>query len=199
MGRKPVTKPRILNPETRAAYVEKIGPTLMQQGLKTYNMNELAQLIGVSKATLYKHFRSREEIFSEVVDRKIEQIMRFDDILKDQSISFRMRYEEAVQMGSIQMAGISNAFLLDLKRLFPDLWHKVMLFQEFVTASLEAFYKEGIEDGILGDHDPKFLALTDQIFISSLSDPEFLINNQLTLPAAIDSYFGFKRTGIFKE
>jgi hypothetical protein len=42
------------------------------------------------------------------------------------------------------------------------------------------------------------LAITDKIFLVGLSNPQFLIENNLTLQKAVEDYFLMKSKGIFK-
>ncbi|MGB0862706.1 MAG: TetR/AcrR family transcriptional regulator [Saprospiraceae bacterium] len=199
MGRKPVEKRRINDPETRKKWIEQLMPIYMKSGLKRFTMDEISLKLGVSKATIYKHFESRLEILEAVVHSKVHEIADFEDRTMDTSIPYEIRYQNAIKSASLRIAGISNQFLLDLKELYPDLWIKIQSLQFFAGERAKAFYQEGVERGILNDFDPAWLAMTDRIFLVGLSDPQFLIDNNLTLQKALDNYFKLKSTGIFKK
>ena len=109
------------------------------------------------------------------------------------------RYRNAIRNASVQLAGISNQTLLDLREMYPEMWEKVMSLQYFAAERAKAFYQEGIDKGILNDFDPTWLAITDKIFIIGLSNPQFLIDNNMTLQKAVDHYFKLKSQGIFKK
>ena len=86
-----------------------------------------------------------------------------------------------------------------MRELYPDLWEKIQSLQYFAAERAKAFYQEGIELGILNDFDPAWLAVTDKIFLLGLSDPQFLMDNNLTLQKAVEDYFLMKSKGIFKN
>ena len=197
MGRKPVNKERIDKPEVRLKWITELMPLYFKGALRDFTMDEIAAELKISKATLYKHYSSRLEILEDVVELKIKQIFRFAVVLDDRVMPFEKRYDEAVKVASIELAGISNGFLYSLKTMHPDLWQKIMDFLDLATERIRLFYQEGIELGILKNYDPKLLALTDKIIITAFSDPQILIDNDLSLQTAIEGYFSIKNTGIF--
>lgn len=199
MGRKPVEKKRINDPVVRARWIKTLMPIYMKNGLKKFTMDDISTKLGVSKATIYKHFSSRMEILEAVVRAKIFEIASLEDSTMDESISYETRYLNAIKTASLRIAGISNQFLLDLKELYPDLWQQIMSLQFFATERARKFYQEGIEKGILNDFDPAWLAVIDKIILIGLSDPQFLIDNNMTLQEAVDKYFKLKSAGIFKK
>ncbi len=199
MGRKPIEKKRIHDPEIRAQWIEKLMPIYMKNGLKRFTMDEVADKLGVSKATVYKHFASRMEILEAVVTTKITEISAFEDYTSDEEIPYMTRYQKSIKNASLRLAGISNQFLLDLKELYPELWERLISLQFFAAERAKAFYQEGIDKGYLNDFDPAWLAITDKIFLVGLSNPQFLIENNMTLQAAVDNYFRLKSVGIFKN
>lgn len=199
MGRKPIEKKRINDPVLRAKWIERLKPFYMKNGLRKFSMDDIARELGVSKATVYKHFTSRTEILEAVVRSKISEIAAFEELVEDQNIPYMTRYRNAIRNASVQLAGISNQTLLDLREMYPEMWEKVMSLQYFAAERAKAFYQEGIDKGILNDFDPTWLAITDKIFIIGLSNPQFLIDNNMTLQKAVDNYFKLKSQGIFKK
>ncbi len=199
MGRKPKNKNRINDPETREKWVKLIMPIYMKNGLKKFTMDDICIKLGVSKATIYKHFASRTEILEAVVHYKIQEIAAYESDTMDNTMSYKQRYENAIRRASVQLAGISNQFLFDLRDMYPELWERLQALQYFAAERAKMFYEEGIEKGFLHDNfDPTWLAITDKIFLLGLSNPQFLTENNLTLQKAVEDYFKMKSKGIFK-
>lgn len=199
MGRKSLSKKRLYNPSVRSRCIEKLMPIYLAEGFKGMKMDVVVGHLGISKATLYKHFATRYEIVEAVVDLKIAEIDAFKFLLLNDSVNFQSRYLEAVKSASIQLAGISNQFLSDLKDMYPHLWSRFNTLFDNAAEIMARFYKRGIKKGIINDMDPSFLATTDKIFLSALADPQFLIDNNLTLQKAVGDFFWMKSVGIFKE
>src|SRR5690606_31372089 len=145
MGRKSLKKERIENPQLRDKWVAQLTPLYLRNGLKKFSMNEIAEQLNISKATLYKHFKSREDILEHALTVKLEQIGSFKDNLFDESLSFTDRYIAAIHVFYAEISGISNEFLSDLKHLYPNLWKKVDFFRSYAVELLKQFYQSGIE------------------------------------------------------
>lgn len=199
MGRRPINKIRKANPELKQEWIDKLGPIFLQEGLRRSTMDEMAQTLGISKATLYNHFESRYEIISSIVHQKIQRIAAFATHLFDQNLSYRSRYEHAVQNSSIELAGISGQFLSDLKAIYPELWQLVIDLQDFSATAMGDFYREGMEKGIIHAYNVDLLVAMDKIFISAMTDSATLLAHNLTLQQAISEYFIVKGAGLFTD
>jgi len=198
MGRKSINKQRIEDPQTKAIWLRQLMPLLVGGGLHGETMVTIAQKVGVSKATFYKHYDSKEALLADAVDLKIEQIARFAILLFDKNESYLKRYDNALQNVSGELAEISNDFLMYLKVRHPDLWQKIDTLVDFGTQSFRDFYEQGIEENILENFDVHMMALTDSIVIHSLTNPHILIENNITIAAFIEQYFQMKSKAIFK-
>ena len=161
-------------------------------------MATIAQKVGVSKATFYKHYHSKEALLADAVDMKIEQISCFATLLFDESESYLNRYANALQTASEELAGMSNDFLIFLKQRHPDLWEKIDNLVDFATQCFRQFYEQGIQENILENFDVNMMALTDSIIIHALADPRILVENNITIAAFIKEYFEMKSKAIFK-
>lgn len=199
MGRKPLSKAREDNPNLRREWISVLSPLYLREGMKRHNMDDIAAELGVSKATLYKHYSSRQEILEEIVKNKLEELRVFEQYLMNNEVPFTERYQKAVKAAALVLAGISNAFLLDVKELHEHLWVSIRDFQDYALQLAREFYQRGIEEGILHEIDPNLLAVTDKMFIRAVSDPQFLIDNNLSLQTAFEGYFLMKSKGIFKR
>ena len=62
MGRKPLNKARKKDPETQANWVAILSPHFLHGRLSKSTMQEIADILSVSKATLYKHFSFFKEV-----------------------------------------------------------------------------------------------------------------------------------------
>ncbi len=200
MGRKPIDKVRIDNPELRADWVQHISPYFFKTGLTSFNMNEISTILDISKATLYKHYATHLEVLEEMIDMRVARTAEFDMILFDTSIGYWERYKQSIVFISNQLSDFSATFVADLKVEHPYLFQRIMVLQNYITNKLHEFYKLGVAEGLLAnDLDPHFLAVSDHAFIIQVCEPQFLKENKLTLQDSVNNYFNIKLKGIFKQ
>jgi TetR/AcrR family transcriptional regulator, mexJK operon transcriptional repressor len=69
---------RSLSPEKRAQIIDAGKAAFLTQGFGAANVDDIAAGAGVSKMTVYRHFRSKELLFAGVIDALCRQIMDGD-------------------------------------------------------------------------------------------------------------------------
>lgn len=196
MGRKPLKKHRKKDEKLTEQWLVRILPVFQQEGFEQFTMDQVVKIAGVSKATFYKYYSSREKLIDAIIQSILNNISQFQDQLFDSSLNYYDRYFNAIQVTTRAMSGISIRFLEDLRAAYPEKWKAIDEFRTFAVGLLENFYREGVEQGYLVKMNPKLIALTDHIFFSQMTDPAFLAKNGLTLHEAFAGYMTLKNEGI---
>lgn len=199
MGRKSTEKKRNLNPDKRREIAVSLIPALQGSGISGLTMDDISARLGKSKATIYKYFRSQEELLDLAMTEKLEEIRGFVPILSDESLPYVERYRRALEHLSNALRDVSNKFLSDLRKDFPSIWQKISFFQNMARMVLRGFYQEGLSRKLIRDVDPSILVLSDQAMFNALLHPEFLDENNITLQEAFEEYFKMKFFGLLKE
>lgn len=199
MGRKATDKQRKDNPGRKREWAEELAPFFYHRGIKGVTMDDVAVQLGKSKATIYKYFRSQEEILDISLNITLEKIAGFIPILADADKSYHDRYYQGVEHLSLHIGNISSLFLRDVQELFPAIWQKIRDFMEMATQILREFYESGIRDGVFRDIHTGLLVLSDRFLFNALTDPSFLEEHQLSLQEAFSEYFRMKFYGLMKK
>lgn len=199
MGRKALNKKRSNNPDKKREWIKTLYPYLQEHGLKDVTMDNIAAYLQKSKATVYKYFNSKDEIVSMTISQKLEQILAFEAILNDQNIPFTERYYGLLQHLAIAFSDISVVLLQDIKAYYPQQWERVIAFTDYTIQVLMNFYQNGIALGVFNDVNPKMLGLTDRIFLNALTNPEILLQYELSIQEAFEQYFKMKFFGLLKR
>lgn len=196
MGRKSVRKKRNTNPLKKEKYVCLLIPIFQLHGLNKFTMDDIAAELGISKATLYHYFSSKDEIISSILKHILSGIREFEPIILNDEIEYIDRYFQALQILYENTQGISNIFLSDLKEGYPQLWSLVDQFSEHSIQVLRTFYDAGKRSGNFNGIHTAILAASDRMFFHTLSDPSFLEANNLTMREAFEEYFKLKCYGL---
>lgn len=199
MGRKPLKKHRKSDSSTTEPWLSKIVPIFHERGFRDLTMDEVVQIVGVSKATFYKYYSSREKLLEDMIERKIREISVFRDLLFDEQQSYYDRYFNALQVSAVAIAQISNKFLQDLKVTYPDMWKVIEEFKGYALEQMQAFYEEGVKSEFLTEVDPRVMVMMDKIFFERMTDPKFLESFDLTMHEAFTGYFTIKSEGIVRK
>lgn len=198
MGRKALDKNRTLNPSVRKEWLDQLVPFFIEKGLTGVRVDDVTRFLGISKATFYEHFSSRDELYSMVVDHVLEQILSARLTLKRSDISFQERYILLCGLILQQVSGISPAFLADIKNNFPALWQKILDFFKLWETELTDFFAEGINAKAFARVNPAVLSYMMLIFLRELMSPEYLMANKMSLQEAFLEFFRIQATGFIK-
>lgn len=198
MGRPSLRKKRLKDPLKREAWIELLLPHFVEKGIREVPIDVVVDILGRSKATVYKHFESHHEIVSLVIAKKLENLQHFAPILREESKSYQDRYVLAVAYISKHLGDVSNRFLSDLKEIYPDLWELINGFKVVALSELRTFYINGVSDKVFEDLNPDLMVLSDELFFDALTNPEYLTSKGLNLQAAFESYFKMRFYGILR-
>ena len=64
----------------RQAVIEAAGELFIAQGYGAVSMDAIARAAGVSKATLYAHFASKDKLFATIINEACQQNMAASDL-----------------------------------------------------------------------------------------------------------------------
>ncbi len=89
------------------AIVSSVNRLLAEKGFESMTVDEVAADVGIAKASLYKHFSSKEELAAAAMIRVLERALeQLDALSADASLSARGRVEAAVRWTmQVQLAG----------------------------------------------------------------------------------------------
>lgn len=199
MGRRSLNKFRVSDPEKQSAWLDILTPHLRARGIRDLSADEMAALVGVSKATFYKYFSSRDEVVLQFVQRKLENLKTYVDILNDENSDYIERYRKSNIEFCQGLADVSAVFLADVKEMYPEIWSNIEHFRSFSEDVVHNFYKRAVRAGVFININPVILRITDHMAFERLSDPQFLKENNLELGEALAQYFEIRFNGIVNK
>ncbi len=199
MGRNAIIKKRSANPKKKQEIIDGLVVFFRSNSLAESNMDQIAEGLNKSKATLYKYFKSKEEMVDAVIDYKVKMITGFVPILHNADIDYIERYSLSFDLLQTHIRDIGNDFLSDIKTMFPGIYQKVMLLVELAVHELSAYYTEGMKRGIFNRLNAKMLSQMDFIFFQTLTDPVYLKENDLTLSEAFRDFYDIRCQGLLRK
>lgn len=199
MGRKSLQKKRALDPEIRKKWMDSLVPYFLKNGFRRVTMEDIAKKLGVSKATLYEHYHSQDELYELAVDFILDEIRINKEILYLNNLPYQDRFVHLVAMILKQIIGISPILLEDIKYFHPDLWQKYQDFYQEWDLELRNFFKLAMKDDVFNKVDPAILSRLITGILREILSPEFLMNNQITVQQAFVDLFRLLTRGVFKD
>ncbi len=196
MGRKSIEKERLILADEQKEWIDKLTNLFLKNGIKKVSMDRVVVHLGVSKATFYRFFESRDILIERIIENYLHQFDGFEKILHNEEKDFFERFIETFAYFSKPLLGLNNVFLKDLKEYYPKQLEKINNFQNQILEELGKYYKTGIEKKHIVDCNIHILLAMDKAMIWQLTDGSFLQKNQLTISEAFEQYFRIKFQGL---
>ncbi|MDR6125281.1 AcrR family transcriptional regulator [Bacillus sp. SLBN-46] len=184
--RKISTEDRLL---LRQSHIKKILKVIRTQGFLSLSIQEIAQLMNMSRASLYNYFSSKEDILMELNDFCISYIYEAGQMISNTELSYSQRLQKVFEHAVLSAAYSSEIFLKDLQISCMSLYEKKKQSRKEQMAAIHTFYQNGMEAGFFNEINPTLLIMQDETVLNKLINTSFLMDEELTLERALYDYF----------
>jgi len=124
---------------------QKAHDLIMQYGIRSVSMDDIATALGMSKKTIYQYYADKDELVDAVIEDKLEENKTF---CKAQRTSANDPVHEAylaIEMLQEMLQNMNPAVLYDMEKFHPRSFQK---FQQFKYNFLYEVLTDNIERGI---------------------------------------------------
>ena len=168
MGRKSTAKARKPLTAKAKVWVRELVPLLQDKPLNKLTLDELAELMGKSKSTIYSYFSTKEEIYQTAVQLILDDLAMVvsEEILLGEDME--KVYRSILLKISEGIEGISISYLEQIQKYFPEVWSVIEAFTEKLLAILEVVYTQGMQSGKFKTFNISLLTALDNHFVMSI-------------------------------
>lgn len=151
------------------------------KGFYNMNMDELARQTGVSKRTIYRYFRSKEEIIEASLDAFMAEMAG----RMEETMARDLSAPEMITaiIGNLVTHGqflMSPIVLNDLRVHYPHLWNKINTFRLARARAAINRYMQLSSNPVLQEIDPRIVTAIILTSIQEILNPGFILDNGLT-------------------
>ncbi|KQX69312.1 TetR family transcriptional regulator [Paenibacillus sp. Root444D2] len=185
--------------KSRNKLLKKLITSVTKDGFQNLKMDDIAKYMDVSRATMYKHFSSKEEVIEGVVRIFVDYIEKqeernSDDDEESFGVWFQQLFEQSVSL----VGKITDVFLKDLQAAYPDLYDDLKSTLNRREQMTLKFYQDGKNKGIFNNVNEKFILLQDDILLREIINIKYLLYNQMSIQQVLYDYYHFKKVQLFK-
>ena len=170
----------------------------MQDGVRNFTVEDIAKTLFISKKTIYKFFPTKDKLIESIVDYIISHVeTHFKSTLK-KNISPVAKFHELINYALNQLGRFQLQRMADMKARYPNIWQKIEAFREQCQKDIITVFMEAKAENLV--HAELDLQAASPILlkmINAIFQPEFLIQNNLTPPQAVETYYHMISSGIF--
>lgn len=138
----------------------KVAQLYMKYGIRSVTMDDVARELGISKKTLYLHFKDKDELVQKVVENYTAQM--FKEVEKSQEGKGNA-IENLLYMSrslSMMLKQVNTSVTYDLQKYYPQIWSKIVLSRrDHIFLQVKENMLQGIKEGLYrNDLDVEILA-----------------------------------------
>lgn len=130
--------------------LEKATTLFLSYGFKSITMDDITEALGISKKTLYKHYKNKEKLISVCVDSIQEKIQeRIKEVQIQNYNAVKEEFEFERQIMSIFNGNLNKSRLYELKKYYPKIFKKIHCNRrEIYESSIKNNLKKGMQEDL---------------------------------------------------
>jgi AcrR family transcriptional regulator len=186
----------------RRQIIDQADNLFFEVGFSAVSMDELARRLGRSKKTIYRLFRSKEDLLRGVLLKIIGEVEeKTDGVFNDPALSFVEKLQRIFSLISIYVLKLRQPILEDIRRNAMDVWEEFDAWrQKRVLDKFGGLLRQGMAEGhIRDDLDPQVLAIIHAAVVRRVINPETLGQVPLTAPDAFRTVMTVLFEGILTD
>ena len=179
----------------------KVRELYMRYGIKSITMDDVARSLSISKKTLYKHVRDKDDLVGKVVGQEIA--IQHDESKCIQGANLNAIEELLVVSKKVnhKLKQHNPSTEYDLKKYYPE-HYQILLNarQERMHANIVGNIKKGKEEGFFRDDlDEDIIAKLQVLRIEAMMENEVFSIDEFTSPKFFQEVFVYHIRGIANE
>ncbi len=115
-------------------------------GFTKATMEEIADELGISKKTLYKHFTNKEHILKEIIKNAKCEVKDFvESLVKNQELEFFDKIQKIMEYFAERAPKMNTQMIRDIFKNHPEIWKEI---HEEIEAKSHSNFSQLVEQGI---------------------------------------------------
>lgn len=183
----------------RARILKAAEDQFLANGFSTVTMEDMATGLGMSKKTMYRHFRSKEQLVKIMLLNRLNRIhRRLEAIHTDSTLDVISRMRQIVEFLALRHGEVKPPFFRDLQRHAPEVYKLVDNYRtRAIPAIFGKVFEEGRRMGLMRADMPQELVIELlRVCVQNIINPEVLTRLDLSLRKAFEMILDMLFNGI---
>lgn len=181
--------------------IEKIGELLYKYGIKSQSMDDFARELGISKKTLYLHFKDKKDLVMQVIMHGVNaQSCKFKEIITQNKLNaIDVLFYVSKQIAE-NHKNINQNVHFDLQKYYPEAWTVLSEHnKKHIYGKICQNMEQGIQEGLyLNDLKISIIA---KLYVQQVNNVSLIedMNEDLSFDEILRNIFVYHIRGIASE
>lgn len=149
----------------------------LEKGYRHTTMDDIAQMLGMSKKTLYKYFPGKFELLAASFEvTKTKLTAKLETIVENRYISFPLKLKSTLTVMASLLGPINPELFEDLREHAPEIWEGLAQYiNESAYTRFKQLLDQGISEGLVNPSvNINLVVMLYATAVQSLMDPKFI-------------------------
>lgn len=149
----------------------------LEKGYRHTTMDDIAQLLGMSKKTLYKYYPGKLELLAASFEvTKTKLTAKVEAVLENRYISFPLKLKSTLTVMASLLGPINPELFEDLREYAPEIWEDLERYiNESAYIRFKKLLEQGISEGLVKPSvNINLVVMLYASAVQSLMDPKFI-------------------------
>lgn len=182
---------------TREKIIEIARQKFFADGFVKTSIDEIAREYHISKKTIYKHFKSKDDLLTSIVKDFTGKVTNsIIEIMKTKKNSIE-KLIDVLNLIQNSIRQLSFRYIDDIQKHKPKLWGHIEKFRkENLEMVVYQTIEEGKKEGLFNDVNPDIVFRIFYGAVRNVISPDFLITSPISRDDAIDETFEILLNGV---
>lgn len=171
-----------------------------KEGFYKVTMDQLASELRMSKKTIYKYFPSKEILVQDTVEFMKGYISASIIKIIDSNDNAVVKVVGLAKVITDLWMNVKEKMLVELERHYPKIWQGIDEFRiMMMNRNLSKLFEQGKKEGLIKDYPSEIVRTVFMGAVRAVVNPDFFVNNQLSLNNAVEMTFEIMLNGLLTE
>ncbi len=185
----------------RKEIIDKSAMIFLRHGIRSVTMDDLARELGMSKKTIYNHFKDKDELVIQIVTTLIERNQVACEVGRAKSETAIDAMMSISEFSTRLFTEIHSSVFYDLQKYYPEAWNIIKQYRlSFISDQITQNIIRGQEEGLYNaELDPKIMAGIHLSIVSMLTDSNVFEVGTNEYGALLEEIVLFQLRGIVND
>jgi AcrR family transcriptional regulator len=148
----------------------------LQKGYRHTTMDDIAQMLGMSKKTLYNYYPGKLELLAASFEvTKTKLTAKLEAIVENRYISFPLKLKSTLTVMASLLGPINPELFEDLREHAPEIWEDLTQYiNESAYTRFKTLLEQGVDEGLVNPSvNINLVVMLYAAAVQSLMDPKF--------------------------
>ncbi|MDY0780958.1 TetR/AcrR family transcriptional regulator [Tenacibaculum sp. IB213877] len=182
----------------REKILDKAGEMFLNLGFKSVTMDDIASEIGVSKKTIYTHFKNKTDLVKEVTNYMFDNICCGIDLIHEQEKNPIIELFEIKRFVINHLKNEKSSPQYQLQKYYPKIFSDIKKKQfDFMQNSIKENLQRGLDQQLFRDTiDVEFISRIYFYGMTAIKDNELFPTQMFSQNELLDKYLEYHLRGI---